>query len=226
MTESNHLPDKSSPNAIGPGASMRVCFLPSRDTSLKAFVRSLLLLMAYAMVSIVLFLYVLSKVHGAWFFVATLGQLVLHFYMTTEILNSSDEVERMLGYGLLREEGLVRFCGYAPRRRRLRSVGAPIRSIEEGGTALHIRLYDGSQVRLFKLSLGGRHLFKKVFESMSAGVDAQALRTQYTGLTPGLLATLEYKEGPQSPRWQYWVSATLLISACAVGWKLHELLFR
>lgn len=226
MTEPNDLPAQSSPNSTGSAASMRVCFLPSVDTSLKAFVSSSLLLAAYAMVSTVLFLYVLSKTHGMWFFVATLGQLVVHFYVTTEISKSSDEVERLLGYGLLREEGLVRFCGYVPRRRRLRSLGAPIRSIEEGNTALRIHLYDGSQVQLSKLSQGGRHLFKRVFESMSAGADAQALRTQYTGLAPGLLATLEYKEAPQLPRWQSWVSATLMISACAVGWQLHEVLFR
>jgi len=141
-----------------------------------------------------------------------------------------DEVERLVGYALLREEGLVRFCGYAPGRRRLRTLGAPIRSIEEIDAALHVRLCDGSQVQLPKLSLEGQRMFKRVFESMSTGADAEALRRQYAGLAPGLLATLEYKEAPQLQKWQYWVSATSMISAVAVavavGWKLHALLFR
>lgn len=226
MTEQNNESEGAAPIPTSPTRSMRVCFQPSRDTSRRAFVSSLLLLTAYAMASTILFLYVPSKVHGAWFFVAVLGQLVLHFYMTTEILNSRDEVERLVGYALLREEGLVRFCGYAPRRRRLRTLGAPIRSIEETDGTLHIRLYDGSQVQLPKLSPESQRLFKRVFESMSAGADAKALRTQYAGLAPGVLATLEFKEAPQLPKWQHWVTATALAFAIAVGWKLHALLLR
>jgi hypothetical protein len=225
MTEQNDALAEPAPILTSPATSMRVCFQPSRDTSRRAFVSSLLLFAAYAMASTILFLYVLSKAHGAWFLVASLGQLVLHFYMTTEILHSRDEVERLVGYALLREEGLVRFCGYAPGRRRLRTLGAPIRSIEEVDAALHVRLYDGSHVQLPKLSLEGQRMFKRVFESMSTGADAETLRSQYAGLAPGLLATLEYKEAPQLPKWQYWVSAASMISAVAAGWKLHAMLF-
>lgn len=226
MTEQNDEPEGPAPIPTSPARSMRVCFQPSRDTSRKAFVGSLLLLAAYAMASTILFLYVLSKAHGAWFFAAVLGQLVLHFYMTTEILNSRDEVERLVGYTLLRQEGLVRFCGYAPGRRRLRTLGAPIRSIDEVDAALHVRLYDGSQVQLTKLSLEAQRLFKRVFESMNAGAGAEALRTQYAGLVPGPLVTLEYKEAPQLPKWQYWATTAALVSAVAMGWKLHALLLR
>lgn len=180
----------------------------------------------YSIAAVVLMFYTVFRVQGPWFYAVFLGQLVLHFYMTTEILISKDEIERLTGYGLIRREGVLRFCGYVPRRRRLRTLGFPIRSIEEVGSAVLVHLNDGSQVKLPKLSLEGQHLFKRVFESMSAGADAEALRKQYTGLAPGLLVTLEYKEAPQLPKWQYWTSMILLVPGIYLGWKLYELLFR
>lgn len=226
MTNQNETVAKSNLISMGSTASMRVCFLPPRDTSRSALVRGLLFSEAYSIAVTVLMLYTVFRVQGPWFYAALLGQLVLHFYMTTEILISNDEIERIVGYGLIRREGVLRFCGYAPRRRRLRTLGFPIRSIEEVDSAVLVHLYDGSQVQLPKLSLEGQRLFKSVFESMSAGADAEALRKQYRGLAPGFLVTLEYKEAPQLPKWRYWMSMILIIPGIYVGWKLSELLFR
>lgn len=164
--------------------------------------------------------------HGTWFYVALLGQLILHFYLTTEFLISNDEVERLAGYGLMRREGVLRFCGYAPRRRRLRTLGLPIHSVEDAKSAVHVHLSDGSQVQLPKLSLEGQRLFKSVFESMCAGANTETLREQYTSLAPGLLVTLEYREAPQLPKWQYWASMSLAAPGIYVGWRLYELLFQ
>lgn len=227
MTPKDGATVKPASVAMSPGQSLHVCFMPPRDTSLKAFVRGLLLFSGvYCAAVTILFSYTLFHIHGTWFYVALFGQLILHFYMTTEILISNDEVERLAGYGLMRREGVVRFCGYAPRRRRLRTLGLPIRSLEEADSAVHVHLSDGSQVQLPKLSMEGQRMFMSVFESISAGADAKALKEQHPVLAPGLLVTLEYKEAPQLPQWTYWVSVALALPGLYVGWKLYELLFR
>jgi hypothetical protein len=227
MTSQNETVVKSDPASMGSISPMRVCFLPPRDTSWGALVRGLLFSEVYSIAAVVLMLYTVFRIQGPWFYAALLAQLVLHFYMTTEILISNDEIERLTGYGLIRREGVLRFCGYVPRRRRLRTLGFPIRAIEEiGSAAVLVHLYDGTQVQLPKLSLEGQRLFKSVFESMSAGADAEALKKQYASLAPGILVTLEYKESPQLPKWRYWTSIILLVPGLYVGWKLYGLLFR
>ena len=203
MTERNGEKAQSTSVAMSSGPSLHVCFMPRRDISLRALLRGLLFTTGYSIAAAILLFYVHFRLHGTWFYVALLGQLVLHFYLTTEILISRDEVERLAGYGLMRREGLVRFCGYAPGRRRLRTLGLPIRSVEEANSEVLVHLSDGSQVRLPKLSLEGQRLFKSVFESIGAGADAKGLKEQYTALGPGLLVTLEYKEAPLEAEFAY-----------------------
>lgn len=225
MTEQNETTAKATALVTSPGAQLRVCFMPCRIVSPAALARGLLFSAVYGAFTAILFFYIFFRIHGTWFYVALFGQLVLHFYLTTEILISKDEVERLAGYGLMRRDGVVRFCGYAPRRRRLRTLGLPIRSVEEAGSQVLVHLSDGSHVRLPRLSLEGQRLFKNVFESISAGADAAGLRERYAALAPGLLVSLEYKEAPQLPRWSYWTSTILWIPGLYVGWKLHKLLF-
>ncbi|MDQ0015407.1 hypothetical protein J2W23_003807 [Variovorax boronicumulans] len=226
MTEHNDSRVEQTSIAMSPGVSMRVYFMPRRDTSLRSFLYGLLFLWVYLTAATILYLYTRLHMHGMWFLVASLGQLVLHFYMTTEILKSSDEVERLIGYGLVREEGVMRFCGYAPRRRRLRTLGLPIRSVEEVSSRVLVHLSDGSQIQLPKLSLEGQRLFQSVFEAMCGGANAKTLREQYTSLAPGLIFTLEYKDAPQLPKWQYWASVSLGVPCIYAGSKLFELLFQ
>jgi hypothetical protein len=226
MTEQKDPAVAQASIAMSPGASMRVCFMPCRDTSLRSFARGLLFWWAYLTAATILFFYTRLHTHGMWFYGALIGQLILHFYLTIEVLISKEEVERLAGYGLERREGVLRFLGYAPRRRRLRTLGLPIRSVEEVNSKVLVHLSDGSQVQLPKLSLEGQRLFQSVFESMCAGANTKTLREQYTGLAPGLLVTLEYKEAPQPPKWQYWASMSLAIPCIYAGSKLFELLFQ
>lgn len=223
MIKQNDMTVKSIP--ISSGAPLRVCFMPCRDTSLRSLVSEMLFFVFYSMAAAILFFYIRFQIHGVWLYFALLGQLILHVYLTTEILVSKDDVERIAGYGLMRREGIVRFCGYAPRRRRLRTVGLPICSVKEVNSSVLVYLSDDSQVQLPKLSLEGQRLFKSVFESMSAGADVKALREKFAGLAPGLFVSLEYKETPRQPKWSQWVALIVATPGIYVGWKLSELLF-
>lgn len=225
MSEQNDTIAKHSAAAMSAGPSLHVCFMPSRDISLKALVGGLLFSEVYSTAATILFIYTLFHTHGAWFYVALALQLILHFYLTTELLISRDEVERLAGYGVMRREGVVRFCGYAPQRRRLRTGGMPILSIEEVNSEVRIHLSDGSRVQLPKLSLEGQRLFKRVFESISSGADTAVLKARHPELAPGILVSLEYKEAPQLPKWRYWISLALVLPGFYVGWKLYGLLF-
>ena len=207
------------------GPSVR--FLPARQISTGFLVREYLYSTAYCLAASLLLAYVARHVHGVWYVFVLVGLVVLHVLLTTDLLLSPAEAERITGYGLERRGDATWFRGYAPRRRLLRYFGRAVQSVDELDSTVRLLLRDGSSIRLSRLSPESQRLFADVFESLSKGASVETLKEQYPSLAPDLIPDgLVYRETPQLPRWRFAFLSLTVLATTFAAWKLFAAAFR